>query len=123
MKMRVLSFCFLISLLLIGCDSNQEPYVFLTEYLLEYQVTGTATRANIEYQTLQGSYVEIKNVILPWNLQQYYYDFMVGAPVYLYAQSLNQSANVVVTINAKGVLYKQATSGTEGFIAVYGELP
>jgi hypothetical protein len=117
-------FLFLFLLGISACDTNREPYVFPTEYDLEYQVTGTSSRANITYQDLKGNYVEVTNATLPWNYQAHYYDSMVGTSVYLDAQSLDPAASVTVTINAKGALYKQATlSGDYIFVAIYGALP
>jgi len=121
-----LAFLILIFFSISGCDVNKEPYVYPTEYDFEYQVTGTASRANIIYQDLRGNYIEKTNAALPWNYQTHYYDNQAGVtPVYLSAQSLDSApASVTVTINAKGALYKQATlSGDYVFVAVYGTLP
>lgn len=107
-----------------SCDTRHEPYVYPTEYALEYQVTGTATRVNIEYQDLTGAYAKVMNVVLPWNYQTPCYDSMVGTSVYLSAQNLDPFQDVTVTINAKGALYMQATTTDPyGFVAVYGTLP
>jgi hypothetical protein len=114
----------LVFLAISSCDTSNEPYVYPTEYALEYQVTGTATRVNIEYQNLKGGYAKLMNVALPWNYQTHYYDSTVGTSVYLSAQNLDSVGNVTVTINAKGALYKQATTTDPyGFVAVYGALP
>jgi hypothetical protein len=108
--------------LISACE--EKPYIMPTEYVLEFQVTGTAILANIEYQGIRGYYYAQKKIRLPWNYQETYYEINIGKPLYLSAQNLDSTGDLTVTIIANSIILKQATTTDPfGFIVVYGELP
>jgi hypothetical protein len=108
--------------LLAGCNweiDRPSPVYFEGEF----QVTGTATHANIAYRIFDGvGFHEQFNVALPWTFTWAW--TQTGDEFYLSAQSDDAAGDLTVTALVDGVpVATQTTTDPFGFVAVYGTVP
>jgi MmpS family membrane protein len=83
---------------------------------VSYDVTGTATHADIVYENAEGGTSEIVGASLPWNLS--WTGARSGEPLYISAQiTVATGGDVTVTIAKDGATVKTSTASGDDAVA------